>query len=645
MRGQRKGSLARAFRIAAGLIGLAFAAWLGFQPLGAWLAPAPTLVPLVTSQESAEADPGTTPIASVLRGQRWLAETPDLTTRTFRIQIPPGAAPDEPVFLWIPQFEQRLRVLSADGHLLHDSIAGGFRASPIRSASTLVVLPAEIVEPTGIPIDLSVEVDPNRIGALGPVYAGSWSALAGPVLRHRLLESTLRPAMLGALIFLALMSAAFVVLRPGDGTYYWLAGAMIPYAAVELGLVTAYIPSLSRIDEQVFAVSGIGTLQLIGLLLTFKDRPPPQRISVILMVVHAYLVAATFFMTVTVLVPLTLAMVLLSLIPAALFYAGFGFETRPGRRLQDLALNIALFLFLAGIVHDFLLKAGVHEQGIYVFRYVSFVLLAGIFAIVIKRQSGVADALDQSNERLRSRLHEQEAMLTEYHHREADALRARTAETERQRITADLHDGMAGYLATIVALSEHQTDDPSEISNLAKDALNDLRFVIDATSISSPDLRQTLAILRERCLQPLEALKIELDWSMIDLPDGVHLSHENNLHVLRILQEALNNAVRHGRPTAIRVTGRTARGKFGQPMVELVLENSGGSAPVPPRKTNGHGTANMAKRAAALGGAVHVEPLVDGARMQLIFPLVGQDEHEPFDESTALSPGSRRPSR
>lgn len=607
-------------RVAAGILGLALAVWLGLLPLGAWLAPTPGLPPLAVTHGDLQGETVMSPLAALLSGQRWMAGAADETARRFRAQIPASADPDETIYLWVPQFEQRLQVLTTDGHLLHDSVAGGFRESPIRSASALITLPPEIMAATGGTLDLLVDAEENRVGALGPVHAGPWSDLAGSVLQHRLLENTVRPAMLGALLFLALMSVTFVVLRPGDGVYYWLAGTMIPYAAVELSLITAYFPAFSRIDEQIFAVSGIGTLQLIGLLLTFKDRAPPTRIAATLMILHPCLVVATLFIPSAILVPMTLALVLLSIVPAALFFLIYGFETKPGRRPQDMALTIALIVFLAGVVHDFLLKTGVHEQGIYVFRYVSFALLTGIFAIVVKRQSGIADALDQSNERLRSRLREQERKLTEFHQREAENLQTLTAETERQRITADLHDGMAGYLATIVALSERDTDDRSEISNLAKDALNDLRFVIDATSVTSPELRLTLAILRERCLQPLEALNIELDWSMIDLPDDVHLSHEENLHVLRILQEALNNAVRHGQPSSIRVTGRSVHEESGEPMIELALENRGGQPPISPPGTMGHGTANMAKRAAALGGSVMVEPLADGARLRLLFP-------------------------
>ncbi|MCB1397194.1 MAG: hypothetical protein KDJ98_14785 [Rhodobacteraceae bacterium] len=597
------------------------AVWLGLQPLGAWLAPVPAL-PRITAETMDEVSyRGEWWIASFLQGHRWQADTEQQMSRRFRIRIPVDTATDETLHLWVPQFEQRLRVLTPEGHLIHDSIVSGFRGGPIRTAAVLVDLPPDLVTATGGVFDLVVEVGLHRVGSLGPVFVAPWRDLSAAVLRQRLFESTVRPAMLGALLFLAVMSVGFVALRPKDDIYYWLAGTMIPYAMTELGLITAYVPSLSQIDDQFFAVSGIGALQVIGLLLGFKDRPPPRRISIALFLIYLGLLVATFWLSQGVVVRVTLAMVLMMTLPGAVFLVSFGFESQPGRRLRDAALAVSLIMYFAGIVHDFLLKLGFHDQGIYVFRYVSFVLLVGIFAIVVKRQSGIADELDASNERLRLRLREQEAELAAYHHRESETLQARAAEAERERITADLHDGMAGYLATIVALSERDVSDGAEISNLAKDALTDLRFVIDATSLSSPDLRLTLAILRERCLQPLDALGIELRWSMIELPDDIRLSHEDNLHVLRILQEALNNAVRHGRPNVIEVTGRSVRGARGDAQIELILENRGGLAPDPDRDEAGHGTVNMAKRVAALGGELDLTPLADGVRLRLILPM------------------------
>lgn len=609
-----------AFRFAAGFAALFLAVWLGLQPLGAWLAPLPALQPVSAATMDAVSYRGEWRIAGFLQGHRWQADTEQQTSRRFRIRIPVATAIDETLYLWVPQFEQRLRVVTPDGHLIHDSVVSGFRGGPIRTAAVLVDLPPELVTATGGVFDLVVEVGLHRVGSLGPVFVAPWRDLEGAVLRQRLLESTVRPAMLGALLFLAVMSVGFVALRPRDDIYYWLAGTMIPYAMVEMGLITAYIPSLSRVDDQFFAVSGISALQVIGLLFGFKERPQPKRISIALFLVYLGLLVATFWMSQGIVVQVTLSMVLMTIVPSAIFLVSFGFESRPGRRLTDAALALSLIMYFAGIVHDFLLKLGFHDQGIYVFRYVSFVLLVGIFAIVVKRQSEIADKLDASNERLRNRLREQEAKLAEYHRRESETLQLRAAEAERERITADLHDGMAGYLATIVALSERDVSDGAEISNLAKDALTDLRFVIDATSISSPELRLTLAILRERCLQPLDALGIELQWSMIDLPDDIRLSHEDNLNVLRILQEALNNAVRHGRPKVIKVTGRSVRGARGEALIELVLENRGGLAPDPGREETGHGTVNMAKRVAALGGELDLTPLADGVRLRLVFP-------------------------
>lgn len=613
-------ALALALRLVAGLAALGLSIWIGFLPLGAWLAPLPPLAPvaLVSVEESGSNGEGW--LAGLLSGQRWFADTQDETSRTFRLTIPDHVGSDETLYLWVPHFEQRLVVLTGSGHLLHDSIVVGLRGGPIRNASALVPLPPEVIRASGGVLLLNVQANLNRIGAPGPVYVAQWEDLSASVHILRLLENTVRPAMFGALMFLAVMSVGFVILRGSDPTYYWLSGTMIPYAIVETGLITAYFPALAQVDDRIFAASGIGSLQMIGLLLTFKSRRPTREMSMGLFALYLVLVVATFFMSKPALVQISALMALGTALLSALFLVFFAIETGPERRLIDLALTVSLIMFIAGIVHDLLLKFGAHESGVYVFRYVSFIMLTGIFGIVVQRQSGIADALDRSAVRLQHRLEEQEKKLAEYHRREAATLQSRAAETERQRITADLHDGMAGYLATIVALSEHDNPDDGEISNLAKDALNDLRFVIDATSMSSPELRVTLAILRERCLQPLDALGIELSWSMIDLPDDVHLSHEGNLQVLRILQEALNNSVRHGKPKTIDVTGRAIAHDNGAPWIELVLENRGGKGHDPGHPSRGFGTTNMINRAKALGGQFELVPLPDGARARLTFP-------------------------
>jgi len=55
-----------------------------------------------------------------------------------------------------------------------------------------------------------------------------------------------------------------------------------------------------------------------------------------------------------------------------------------------------------------------------------------------------------------------------------------------------------------------------------------------------------LAGLHERLFPQLRRLGVELDCSMEDLPDVSGITPVNALSILRILQEAVTNALKHG---------------------------------------------------------------------------------------------------
>jgi signal transduction histidine kinase len=74
-------------------------------------------------------------------------------------------------------------------------------------------------------------------------------------------------------------------------------------------------------------------------------------------------------------------------------------------------------------------------------------------------------------------------------------------------------------------------------------------------------------------------------------------------HLFRIAQEAVNNAVRHGKPKQIVVSLSNQRGR-----VELTIEDDGGGLPDEWQKTRGMGTRIMAHRAAMIGGTFSIEP-------------------------------------
>jgi signal transduction histidine kinase len=82
----------------------------------------------------------------------------------------------------------------------------------------------------------------------------------------------------------------------------------------------------------------------------------------------------------------------------------------------------------------------------------------------------------------------------------------------------------------------------------------------------------------------------------------MRLRPEVESEMLRIVQEAMNNAVRHARPTAVEVLVRVAA-----PSAEVVVRDDGTG--LGPGRADSHGLSIMRERAALVDGELHVGPV------------------------------------
>ena len=183
----------------------------------------------------------------------------------------------------------------------------------------------------------------------------------------------------------------------------------------------------------------------------------------------------------------------------------------------------------------------------------------------------------------------------------------RAAEEERTAIARDMHDVVAHSLAVVVAQANgaRYTADSTKkdetlqtIAATARSALTDVRGLLHQLRHSqSADASMGLSDIPEMVQRMREAgLQVELR-----MDEGLSGSAASQLAAYRIVQEALTNAMRHGRhdaPVPVRVT------RAWQQLV-IDVHNRPAAFTAGPEQS-GHGIQGMRERAALSGGSAWI---------------------------------------
>jgi signal transduction histidine kinase len=197
-----------------------------------------------------------------------------------------------------------------------------------------------------------------------------------------------------------------------------------------------------------------------------------------------------------------------------------------------------------------------------------------------------------------------------------DRTEALGAEQERLRVARELHDSLAktveGLAMTASVLPSRCERDPGAAAELARGLAEDARrAAVEARALMS-DLRPATIELplaqavRERAEGFAQRAEVEIDISCDT--DGIPDPSTTGSHeLLRILGEALANAVRHGGATHVGVS----LGHEGDALVLRVADDGGGlpdGVDLERLKAAGHyGLAGMHERARSIGGTLELE--------------------------------------
>ena len=198
--------------------------------------------------------------------------------------------------------------------------------------------------------------------------------------------------------------------------------------------------------------------------------------------------------------------------------------------------------------------------------------------------------------------------------------RERVLVEERERIMQDMHDGIGGQLVASLAIVEnYQHNDIDigmayeEIRGLLKDCLDDLRLVIDSLDNSTDKLAVLLGMFRHRTQKRIEAAGVKLKWDIVSLPDFIAFSPHENLHILRIIQEAFTNVIKHANASTLTFSVGIEKNE----VKICILDNGSGSN----ESKKGRGVTNMRRRAEELNGRINILQGENGRRVELFIPI------------------------
>lgn len=300
-----------------------------------------------------------------------------------------------------------------------------------------------------------------------------------------------------------------------------------------------------------------------------------------------------------------------------------GLHAWRGRRTEHVLLFLAASAMVVIGGRDVL---AVHNQlgfeAMYLLQYAALPLFLTMGWALLKRLLDSVREVELLNRSLEVRVEEKHREL-EHNYARLNAIERQAAVAdERERVMQDMHDGLGSQLMTTLALVENRDLSQREVAEALRGCIDDMRLTIDSMQPEDNDLASLLGNLRYRLEPRLKAAGIDLEWKVGELTPLAAAGPHALLQVLRIMQEAFTNVLKHSGATRVRVETRETdaearlivadNGTQGDRSQPMVAESAGSLR-------RGRGLSNMQNRAHSLGARIERYQDDDGHSIELVF--------------------------
>lgn len=303
-----------------------------------------------------------------------------------------------------------------------------------------------------------------------------------------------------------------------------------------------------------------------------------------------------------------------------LYVLPIGFATiYVGRIFASILAISSVVIWIAGD-----LLAGAPYPGVAIQLWNGGIVLS-LFLVVVFLLYALRQALDGLEAKVKDRTEALRREMTERKRLEFDILNL--TERERQQFGQELHDvvcqeltsiTIAGHLVNkkLAAKGIEEAKDVQEMTEMVDRALSKARSVAGGFFTAGFDVEGLAEALREtaRNIEERSDVKCEVSWQK-------HLTIWNEdvvMHLFRIAQEAMQNAIKHAEPSRIEVSLKETT----EETIQLRIEDNGNGFRSSEKANTGLGLRIMEYRAGLIGGDLTIEnPSIGGTRVICVVPL------------------------